>query len=62
MEIDTSIKRLENARFGLEAATAERVAAVESAREAGKTWREIAAALDMTERGVTKLIERANAQ
>lgn len=38
------------------AATTERIDAIKAAREAGHTWRQIAAALDMTERGVMKLM------
>lgn len=32
------------------------IEAINAARDAGHTWREIAAALDMTERGVMKLM------
>lgn len=50
------LDRLTEAQAGLTAATTERIDAIKAAREAGHTWRQIAAALDMTERGVMKLM------
>ena len=54
------LERLAAAQAGLTAATAEwsaeRIEAINAARDAGHTWREIATALDMTERGVMKLM------
>ena len=39
----------------------DRDAAMRAAREAGHTWRSIAIAADMTERGVQKALARRNA-
>lgn len=39
-------------------ATEDRDRAMKSAREAGHTWRSIALAADMTEKGVIKAVER----
>lgn len=39
-------------------ATEDRDRAMKSAREAGHTWRSIALAADMTEKGVMKAVER----
>ena len=53
-----NIDRLKAARDDLNRATEERIRAIRAARDAGHTWREIAAALGVTERNVTALIKR----
>lgn len=56
--MEKELERLVQAKQGIIEAYEERIEAVLSARAQGITWREIAAALGMTERGVTKLVER----
>ena len=58
--MEDHIERLRRATQGIKDAHAERAEAVLAARAAGVTWRAIALALDMTERGVVKLVERHN--
>lgn len=55
------LTRLEQATEALTAATEERVNAIQTARDAGHTWREIAAALGVTERNITALMKRREA-
>lgn len=58
--MDDLTERLRSALQGIEDAYEERAEAVLAARAAGMTWRAIAMALGMTERGVIKVVERHN--
>ena len=58
--MDDLTERLRSAVQGIEDAYEERAEAVLAARAAGMTWRAIAMALGMTERGVIKVVDRHN--